>query len=1061
MVFPTPPQPSDVIRRGDMDIIACQRTKGGGTDSHNRTFGIRWISRPDIGYPEDGYVVECSVDGGAPEPVGPNNGVFYLPKTDDWSQFAQDVEDRRPLAGPYFPPADITEANLGFLLPLIRLVDPRTLAGEAQMLTKLVAGALGHSHEEDAELALTFWPDGDPPPLAQLLSATQTADRLIAFYRTQAFGFLLALAIRFEYAVLFGLATDNHVTKGRDVVYQVTARWDTANGTIESNPTSTNQFCAPNPPAYLKAEMVPGSVAHPAFNDFTGWTPPDELLAQDSNQTLQTAESVIPRAPAGITALEWAAPPQTGRLIDHEPVLYEIKRFHHGTASAALSNPPPAPADADYAPIHDGELLLRSDQPPHALDRFGMPWPDMEGYYHYQVRGVDLLGVKSPQAAVAWVRHHDDIPPPAPGVRLAHEQPIKFDDENDSKNVDLIVNWRGAHDFVGPDAVEFRVSARWRARRAVHAQIQSVTPEAGSDLTGVVTMDQVQVPANRLAGMRLIVADGEYPIIEHGNGAGATMRIRRVARRLPAPGQDALVYDAGDVLAEERIAKFPRRPAVSALISNVQQTNPLRFGLTAAGIEAIPQGEDFSLYVHILRTSFRAISEGGGTWRIDRPQNDDPRRESWDHWLSLSDPAGLASGSPTIVFPDHLVTVSVSPPANFRAGILMLDVTAADDASYVDSPNIPATEPPLANLKGNESDPTTASISARVMLAPDAPQTPPYDPARFIWAETAAKYAEEAEYLLQWPVVDAAHYEVWRVLEGALDGVTPSTDDQALRALAISQADKFALRSLKVFGPRYRDTLPGRAPTRAVYRVRGVNEAGVAGPWSDLIGPVHVPDVRQPPAPNLSRVVAPKPGEDDPQAAERRLILEWTQPGPKEELRFEIELQNRNDEGWSVVGVLPPGSLPEPGPARLYRHTVSGLIPGEKRAIRVIAVREARDPVDPFGQLRRNIRSLPSETRAGRAIGAVTGPLGVTGAALSGGGAPSIALNWSNQDPYSSIEILRQGPEEFRLRRIAGLDGASENFLDTGITPGLWYYQVRIRGYSRVAESEIVEVEVP
>lgn len=1065
MVFPIPSLPNDrILPRRDLDIIACQRGGQNASASYDRTFGIRWASRPDLGFPEEGYFVERSIEGSSPEPVGHQGGTFHLPLTGDWAEFAQEVENRRPLAGPYFPPADITEDNLSFLLPLIRLVDPRTPTGEHRPLTEVVAAEFGNSHAEDAELTVEFWPDGNTSPLADLLGDPQTAHQLIAFYRRHALGYLLALAVRFEYAVLLGLATDDHVEKGRQVIYYVSAQWKQwkpGSGRVASDESCTNRPCAPKPPAFLKAERIPGSVAHPAFNDFTGWSPPPEVLAVDSNQNLQTAESMTPRVPAGVTALEWVAPVNTGRLIDHEPVLYELRRFEHGAQTAGDASAPPPPPDADYKPIFDGELMLRSQQAPHALDSFGMRWPAMEGYYHYQIRGVDLLGVKSPQATVAGVRHHDDIPPPAPGLRLANEQTITFDDPTDSRDVELNVVWHGAHDFVGPDTIEFRVAARWRARRAIHVQLLSVAPAVGNNFVGIATLDEIPVPADSLAGMRLIQPDGEYPIIGHGAGPNATMQIRRVAGRLPAAGQDALIYSAVVVSAQERIAKFARRPAVSAFIGSVHDTTPLRFELTPAGSGAIPAGEDFSVYVHLLRTSLPAVHESGGIWRIEQPPADDPRRESWDHWLALPDPAGLMSGSPAIVFPDHRVSVSISPPSGFSAGLLMLDVTAADDTDYVDSPGLPAAHPSLGDLKGNESTATTATISARVLLPPDAPTATPYDPNRYIWATSAAKYAEEAEYVVEWSPVDAAHYEVWRVLEGALDGAWPGMDDTALRTLAAVQSDKFALRSLKVFGPRYRDTLPGRAPTRVLYRVRAVSEAGVTGPWSDLIGPVHVPDVRQPPPPNFVRLTAPKPIANTPGSAERRLILEWAQAGPHDDLRFDIEMHNRDDDQWSVVGVIPRGTTPEPGPPRLYRHTVSGLTPGEKRTLRIRAVREARDPIDPLGQQRRDIASLPSESRAGRALGALAGPMGLTGTHTADAMGSSVTLNWSNQDPYQSVEILRQAPDEFRLRRIVGLDGAIETYTDSDMRPGLWRYQIRAIGFSRKAESAIVEVEAP
>ncbi|MHC8285942.1 hypothetical protein ACYZUD_03730 [Pseudomonas sp. XS1P51] len=1059
MVFPVPPLPNDVlIQPRDLDIIACRRPSPLVATDNAEVFGVRWASRPDLDWPKDGYLVERLL-GGSAVPVGSNGGVFHLPKTDTWPDFAQGTENRRPIAGPYFPSADITEANLGYLLPIVRLVDPRTDPAEHGALTEIVAAALGFTHAEDAELTIAFWPGGEAPPLTVLLGNSATSGPVIAYYRREARGYLLALAVRFEYAVLLGLGTDDAVKKSdRDLSYCVKTALTHGSGSAVTDPIPTNRTCAPPAPKTFTAARVPGSVGHPAFNDFAGWVPAAELLAVDSNGNAQLPEALIPRAPAGITALTWSAPSHTGRMLDHNPVLYELGRFGHGAATAALSSPPPAPHETAYAPLFEGEQMLRSEDSPQALDAAGQPWPDMEGYYHYLIRGIDLLGEKSTAPAVTSVRHYDDLAPPPPGLRLVAGQTIDFQDASQTQDVALDIDWSGPQDFVGPDASEFRIAARWRARRPVHVEVQSVAPVPGDIFQGDVMLNALAEVANSLAGMRLILPDGEYPIVKHGSGAGASMRIRRVQNRLPASGQDGLIYAASELLAHQRIARLPRRPAVSTWVSDVLNTDPMRIRLTQAGAQALPADATVSAYVHILRASFRATFEGGDIWRIERPAPGDIRRESWEGWLALSDPAGVLRDAPVILFPPHEVSVTVSPPAGFGAGVLILDVTAADDTSYVASPALPGTYSSLTSLTGNESDPATATISARLLTPPDAPVVPTYDPNRFIWAETAAKYAEEASYRLTWTVNGAAHYEVWRVLEAALPGASPGKGDAQLRALALANPGKFAMRDLRIFGGHYRDSLPGRAPTRALYRVRSVSEAGIPGAWSGLIGPVHVPDIRQPPAPNLTRVAAPKPLADDPVAAERKLNVEWAQPGPDADLRFEIEAQDPATLRWRTAAILPRGTLPQPGPGRLFRTVLDGLVPGARLSLRVTAVREARDPVDPFGQVRRDIRSLPSEVRAGVPLGRLSAPANLTALPSGAGPAAQVALSWSNPDPYERIEVLRQGPDDNRMLRVSALEGAEAAFQDSGLAAGKWRYQLRALGHSHWAETVIVEV---
>ncbi len=1055
MVYPPPPLPDDkLVQRRDLDIIACHRVR---PSREGRLVGVRWASRPDLEWPRKGYVVERK-DADGTTSIGPGGSPFHLPRSDDWSTFATDVRSRRPLSGRYFPDVDITEPNFGHLRILIRLVDPRTSPAAHPSLTIAVAAILGASHTDDAELATTIWPGAAPPPLPTLLANPPSASAVIAYYRRAARGYLLALALRFEYAVLLGLATDDLARKDeKPVIYRVSAGLTHGSGSAETDPLPFDRICSPPAPTVFTARRVPGSVAHPAFADFAGWVPPPELRNSDSTGSRQTAESLIPRAPSRFTALEWSAPPPSDRLLDHGPVLYALARHAHGAASVSRAVAPAAPAATAYLPLFAGELMMRSEAPPHALDAPGMAWPELEGWYHYRIHGVDLLGEKSTAPAITTVWHHDDLPPPKPGLRLVTTQTLDFDRPGTPRAVSLIIDWSAAQDFVGPDTIEFRIAERWRARRPVHVEVTAVTPVSGDLFLGDVTLTSLAEPPGSLAGMHLILPDGEYPIVTHGTGAGATMRIRRVAERLPAPGRHGLIYATGAELSHRRIARVPRRPAVTARVSRVLDAAAMRIALTAAGGAPLPDDAEVSIYVHVLRTSFRATHEGNDIWHIEPPDPQDARYPSWKACQVLPDPSGFLTGSPVIVFPPHAVTVEVTPPPTFGAGVLMLDVTAADDAAYVDSPSPRGAAPEPTALHGNESEPATATLSTRVLTPPKAPIVPAFDPARFVWAASAARYSEDATHRLTWPDNGAAHYEVWRVLEGALPGASAAMSATQLRTLAKRHPEKFALRDLRIFGGEYTDAIPGRAPTRVLYKVRGVSEAGHPGAWSELIGPVHVPDIRQPPAPNLTRVVAPAPVPGTP-AAERRLAVEWTQPGADTDLRHEVEALDPSGQ-WQTVAVSPRGTLPQPGPARLFRITLEGQIPGRKVSVRVTAIREARDPIDPLGRLRRDIRGQASEVKAGSALGVLNAPGDLVGTASAT--AAAILLTWSNRDPYESLEILRQGPDEHRLRRTTVLDGAFDSHHDTGLSSGLWRYQLRALGHSRKSESVIIEVQLP
>ena len=220
MVSPVPPLPNDRLQQPrDLDIIACRRPSPAASNGAE-VFGVRWASRPDLDWPKDGYIIERLV-GGSTVSVAKNGSTFHLPRTDEWKNFKRDVEDCRPVAGPYFCSSDITELNLGHLLPIVRLVDPRIDPAEHKTLTEKVAAAFGFPHAEDAELTTVLWPGGEPPPLPDMLDKPRTAERIITYYRRQARGFLLALAVRFEYAALLGLGTDDVALRPLAEVSQV------------------------------------------------------------------------------------------------------------------------------------------------------------------------------------------------------------------------------------------------------------------------------------------------------------------------------------------------------------------------------------------------------------------------------------------------------------------------------------------------------------------------------------------------------------------------------------------------------------------------------------------------------------------------------------------------------------------------------------------------------------------------------------------------------------------------------------------------------------------------
>lgn len=1035
----------------DLDVIACLRA-GGPPGADVRTFGVRWGSRPELGFPPSGYAL-VRREGWPDGEIREDLGVRFLPETTDWAAFAADAEARRPASGIYFPA--ITEEELGYLLPLVRLADPRTPEAERDALAEEAAAYFGGSHASDAELAWKHWGYGPVPPLDDLLAGAETGPDVVAHYRDACTEFLLVLAVRFEFAVLFGLARDDE-TMVPVVGYEVTAEWPAGRATAGTGKSMPPSPCAPPPPAWLRAERAPGSVPHPAFTAWPGWMPPAELMPAGPDGVPLPAETLVPRAPAAFTALEWAAPPAEDRLLPRGAVLYRVERYAYGAATAGQVPAPPLPPGAVFRPLVDGEDVLRPESPPHYLDFPGMPWPPLEGHYAYQVSGVDLLGAVSAPPTRTTVRHHDTIAPPAPGARVLGERILSPDPATGTVTASVAIGWDATHDFSGPGAAEFRVAAAWTPLVPLRVAVLSV---ADVDLLHAdVTVDALAAATDALAGAALSLPRIEFRIVSNGTGAGAVIRVWKNRGRLPAAGESGLVHAAGTSTPLTRVAKVARTPAVAATgLAASLGPQRLRLQLVAATAAPLPPAGPVRAYLHLLRATFDAEVNAAGRLLVGIPAAGSAEEAAWARWTALPDPETALIGAPVLLYPPHELEVTASLPPGFGSGVLRLVVTASDGVAYVDSPVLPVADPSLAPARGNESAGTELVFSVRSLAPPARPVVPAWIPGTRSWASSAAVYAESAAYTLAWTdAADAARYEVWRALEGALSGVTPGSGDEEVRAAAAAQPAAFELRSDQVFSARYTDALPGRAPTRAVYQVRAVTAAGVRGDPSEVIGPVHVPDVRRPPAPNLVRAVAA-----DPAVADRAVQVEWTQPGPGDDLRWEVRAWAVDDAGAAaaLAGTVARGTPPDADGRFRFLH--ASLVPGRRYAYQVSAVREALDPADASASLRRDIRGPASAVRVAAAISAagLAAPSGLAAAFDATTG--EVTLRWTNEDAYEALHLSRTAPGRYVPQPAATLAGTEEAWSEAPGSSGTWVYEVRALGVSRASGAVRVEVSVP
>ena len=113
-----------------------------------------------------------------------------------------------------------------------------------------------------------------------------------------------------------------------------------------------------------------------------------------------------------------------------------------------------------------------------------------------------------------------------------------------------------------------------------------------------------------------------------------------------------------------------------------------------------------------------------------------------------------------------------------------------------------------------------------------------------LWAQDSGQFVEQATASITWTAMKGAvRYDVERAIEPKL-GCSPRNSDESLIGAGNDPLNSGAFERVtsSAFLARFEDSLPGRAPTRALYRVRGVSAAGVSGAWL-VVALVRVPGV--------------------------------------------------------------------------------------------------------------------------------------------------------------------------------------------------------------------------
>jgi hypothetical protein len=993
----------------DIDIMAALRPER----IPDRIAAVRWTSRPVLGFPASGYGIwrrEVLAGGGVARSLV---GTFYLPATDSWSAFEADLLARAPIAGPYFD--TVTEADLGFLLPLVRAVDPRIPLVDRLALLPEVADFFGYTHTAEPFYLVLMWNKPVPATFDDLIADPVAGPVITAFYGLEVMKFLEALAIRYEYALLLGLGVEDDITGLGNVVYELAAWWGPQLG-ASMTPVIDGLALSPTRAAqWVRASVVDGNVGHPAFAR-TSWDPPDGYVPVDGAGAPVGVGATYPRPYATQTALAWDLTPSDDvRLLKPgQPVSFRVRSFEHGASTAGEPTPPPAPSTRRFRDIVPSVLHVPvKGSATQAVDGAGRSWPPLEGWVHYRVWGVSLLAIESDQFAETAVLHADAVAPPPPRIRVVDQPSVTFGADR-TVSVPVRLELTAAEDFPAADAVELRIEASWQ--NTGHAPIAVVRTSSTTSTAAVIEVAGAHRPQT-LVGGRLEAAGRSHRILD---ATATTLTVTLHAGAAPPAGA-AMVLHTERIGATTRIAAVERPLLVKGMVGAVIDHDPLTVVLPLGARR--PRGE-VSLYLHLLRSSVTARAEGD-RWVVVEPAAPTPAGRALRDLRAAGRLAADLPGSPFVLYPAVEDTLRMAVPAGFESGTLTLAARASDRKPYVTGPVVPSADPALAQLDGNEGDSREATVGVRSAVPPRTPTVLAAPPVA--WATSATPYDPVARFEVRWaPAAGAVRYEVWRLLESALAPRPGGRTDAELLVDAVAASAEFELRTDQAWSTSHLDELPGRAPARAVYLVRSVSAAGVASAFSPPIGPVHIPDVRPPAAAEVAAVRRAVPTATDDGARQVRVDLAGPELGGAS---IGCVVERRPADGSSpwvtVADLAPPLSLTAGERRPVVRVADADVQPGIDHHWRVVPYRVVPDPIDETGRLTRTIRGRPSTGRAGRSTGELLAPAAPRWSA--GGGA---TLTWRNPDLYDRIVVERLVGGSGPARVLAALDGTSTEFTD-------------------------------
>ncbi|MEP7310475.1 MAG: hypothetical protein ABJA98_33645 [Acidobacteriota bacterium] len=496
--------------------------------------------------------------------------------------------------------------------------------------------------------------------------------------------------------------------------------------------------------------------------------------------------------------LRWSLPDEGDGLEPGAAVLYHVRRANRGRGEQ--------PAKTGSLALLNGDrptLLTRNSANGSSTDTLHTFYTDRDlpdGWYDYQVRGIDLFGRLSAWSASQTVQVLDHLPPPAP--QRVQAQYLDPADPNLSatdrtwtrahgSGLKVGWEWPGMSRLQAPDVVppsaEFRIYATSGELNSVAGVVSGVSVNGK---TSVLTTDITwRGDADAWSGESIRVGRQFFQIIGNDGGANIAIRVDNLTLPAlsPAPGPCRVVFSRGrsywtdyskTVSWQRRVRVEPAVdiPIVAGRISmiggydgsglmtrpgalrTVTTDRPLRDaeGVLTPGA-LICEGVVYPAYGHTVGTRLK-IHIVPQTSPTDATPSVAPR---------LNAPFSYFPGRRYEIRIEGF-GVSVDPQRG--TGIAHVAASCADGRSYVSDD--PAWSRPerggLGGRPGNEGAPAPAcKVFAVKRSVPLAPRSVPVAAAA-IFAGPADYYGR-ARYTLSWEAVpDAVGYAIYRCSGAAL-----------------------------------------------------------------------------------------------------------------------------------------------------------------------------------------------------------------------------------------------------------------------------------------------------